>query len=220
MNASEKQYKACDACGSLDVTQDAELEWDADRNEWQIANILDNSDCNKCEGAATLATVDDGADAIRGFLRTVYGKDENTTAANFDVWLASVLSSADADGVLSHPAILLAQRLVNLDAAAIAARPKPVDVELIRNALSGSEDFLNGFEDDESQAPAVPDTLRDIRAAFAELGRLVDERDALLAFAARVRDNLASVDGDDEVSGGDVVDVCVPLVRRARELAP
>lgn len=56
------------------------------------------------------------------------------------------------------------------------AAPVGADVARVRNALTGAEEFITGFEDDQTQV-GIADMLTDIGAAFGELSKLVDERD-------------------------------------------
>lgn len=38
----------CETCGSEDVTRDAVVRWSVDTQEWELSNIFDNGDCEKC----------------------------------------------------------------------------------------------------------------------------------------------------------------------------
>lgn len=40
----------CGSCGSDDVTRDATVRWDIERQRWELSNVLDNGDCNACSG--------------------------------------------------------------------------------------------------------------------------------------------------------------------------
>jgi hypothetical protein len=40
--------KVCANCGSQDVSCDAIVTWNIETQEWEIAGLLDNSDCADC----------------------------------------------------------------------------------------------------------------------------------------------------------------------------
>lgn len=49
--------KCCKYCGSDNVTVDAVARWNIAAQQWEIAGLLDNSDCNDCGGETDI--VDD-----------------------------------------------------------------------------------------------------------------------------------------------------------------
>jgi hypothetical protein len=78
--------------------------------------------------------------------------------------------------------LVRAEDFAELLIAPAVVESAPADVAVIRNALAGADDFIAGFDGDESQEPGSIETMQnDIAAAFGEVSKLVDERDAWTA---------------------------------------
>ena len=39
---------SCKYCGSRDVSKDAVVKWDSNNQKWDISDILDSGNCNRC----------------------------------------------------------------------------------------------------------------------------------------------------------------------------
>jgi Zn finger protein HypA/HybF involved in hydrogenase expression len=50
----QKIRKVCKHCGSDNVSVDAIMRWDVDAQQWTLAALLDNSDCDDCGGETTI----------------------------------------------------------------------------------------------------------------------------------------------------------------------
>lgn len=48
----------CGTCGSDDISRDALAEWSIDTQQWELRDVLDNADCNRCERSTRLIEVD------------------------------------------------------------------------------------------------------------------------------------------------------------------
>jgi hypothetical protein len=44
----------CRECGSRNVTRDASVSWNLSGQNWEVAAIFDNADCNDCGGETSL----------------------------------------------------------------------------------------------------------------------------------------------------------------------
>ena len=53
-----KVKMVCSWCGSDDVTRDGLLRWSVEEQKWEVSCELDNADCNKCGGEASLEEVE------------------------------------------------------------------------------------------------------------------------------------------------------------------
>jgi hypothetical protein len=47
----------CSRCGSDNVTSDAIARWNVERQAWEIAALLDNSDCEVCGDETSLVDI-------------------------------------------------------------------------------------------------------------------------------------------------------------------
>jgi hypothetical protein len=48
----------CGTCGSDHVSRDALVQWDVANQRWELRGLLDNSDCNRCDGETRLVAVE------------------------------------------------------------------------------------------------------------------------------------------------------------------
>ena len=46
--------KCCKHCGSENVSVDATARWNVDTQQWELAGLFDNSDCDDCGGETTI----------------------------------------------------------------------------------------------------------------------------------------------------------------------
>jgi len=50
LTATKQKTWHCAACGSRDIRRDAIVQWDADREDWDVLDVLDDAWCEDCMG--------------------------------------------------------------------------------------------------------------------------------------------------------------------------